>query len=274
MTQQVSEPRVGFILNYAYNKPAGQLLRSESVGRTTAYTYDTSGNILSKGGSVYLHKGWQLASVEDPATPGSKRTFEYSADGHRIKELDSNSQPVRTMEYDTLGRLTSLDTNRTFMYDSNGRMVKATAPDGTVTYYPSKSYEVRVKGGVKTHTSYLIHHTRQASITTESGKDPTALYYQCDHLESVIAVFDANGMIVTEYFYDEFGTVTSVHGEDISRYKFNGKEEFDGLYCFGARFYDPTVRFIIRLDISKTNLIFLSRAGSSFSMTFSPTSKT
>lgn len=170
------------------------------------------------------------------------------------------------MGYDTLGRMTSLNTNRIFVYDSDGRMVKATAPDGTITYYPSENYEVTVKGGIETHTSYLIHQTRHASITTETGKEPSALYYQYDHLASVVAVFDTNGTVATEYSYDEFGATTVTRGEDISRYKFSGKEEFDGLYYFGARFYDPAVCFVWTFQ-RKNNLMLLRRVGSLFSTT-------
>ncbi|KAF9507107.1 hypothetical protein BS47DRAFT_1366863 [Hydnum rufescens UP504] len=232
---------------------AGQLLRSESTERTSAYTYDKCGNLLSKGGSLQVNNGWQLASVKDSTTLVTSRTFEYSADGHRTKELDGSGQPARSMGYDTLGRMTNLNTNRTFVYDSNGCMVKATAPDGTVTYYPSETYEVTTRGGIKTHISYLIHQTRHASITTETGKSPSALYYQCDHLESVVAVFDAKGAVTTEYSYDEFGATTVTRGEDVSRYKFSGKEEFDGLYYFGARFYDPaTGRFTTLDDITSS----------------------
>jgi YD repeat-containing protein len=205
-------------------------------------------------------------------------TFEYSADGHRTKELNSKGQTVRTMGYDTLGRMTSLDTTslntkRTFVYDSDGRMVKATAPDGTVTYYISENYEVTVKEGIHTQTSYLNYQTRHASITTETGKKPSALYYQYDHLASVVAVFDASGTVATEYSYDEFGATTVTRGEDISRYKFSGKEEFDGLYYFGARFYDPAVRFVARLDVSTKNLMLLRRDGLLFSTMSLPLSK-
>ena len=67
------------------------------------------------------------------------------------------------------------------------------------------------------------------------------LYYHGDHLGSVIAVSDENGEILMTYSYDDYGAITGKTGSYDSRYKYNGKEMFEGLYYFGARFYDPVV---------------------------------
>ena len=150
------------------------------------------------------------------------------------------------MTYDSLGRLTRLN-SKTFVYDFQGRLVKAASDDGTVTYYPSESYEVTVEGSTTTRTAYLVHEHRRASISTimdsEKLSETSVFYYHGDHLGSVVAVSDADGNIVTTYSYDDFGTVkcTSTEERDVSRYKYSGKEMFEGLYYFGARFYDPVV---------------------------------
>lgn len=151
------------------------------------------------------------------------------------------------MTYDSLGRMTGIESTK-FVYDSKGRMVKATTGD-SVTYYPSTSYEVTVRGNTTTQTAYLVYQSRRASISTNvtSGKlgEPSVLYYHGDHLGSVVAVSDGNGKILTTYSYDDFGVATVETGSDISRYKYSGKEAFEGLYYFGARFYSPVVCIFI-----------------------------
>jgi hypothetical protein len=227
----------------------GQLVRSQSGERTADYSYDQSGNLLNKAGQSHVNKGWQVASI---TAAGKTRTFEYTPDGHISKEVDGSSlQATRTMSYDVLGRMTTLNSNTNFVYDYSGRMIKASRGDGSVTYYPTEGYEVTVRGSTTTQTAHLLYQTRHASISTESNKSPSILYYHHDHLDSVIAIFDGEGKVATTYAYDEFGETTVTSGTDLSRYKFSGKEEFDGLYYFGARFYDPKVRIVsLRIPIS------------------------
>ena len=224
---------------------AGQLAGSRSPDNTvSSYSYDRSGNILSKDGRSHLNRGWQISRITD-SSGNITRDFEYRADGYLTKELDGSGQAVRTMNYDSLGRMTNLNST-TFAYDSNGRMIKATSGDGSVTYYPSESYEVTVRGPTTTRTAYLVHQNRRASISTVvvSDRSQTSVsYYHSNHLGSIVAVSDGTGDIVTTYSYDDFGAVT-VNGPDNSRYKYSGKEAFEGLYYFGARFYDPMVHIL------------------------------
>lgn len=106
------------------------------------------------------------------------------------------------MTYDSLGRLTRLN-SKTFVYDFQGRLVKAVSDDGTVIYYPSESYEVTVQGSTTTQVAYLVHQHRRASICTvmdsEKLSETSVLYYNGDHFGSVVAVSDADGNIVTPY---------------------------------------------------------------------------
>jgi hypothetical protein len=225
----------------------GQLKRSQSGQMPSIeYEYDKSGNILSKGGDSFVNKGWQLTSVAD-SSDNAISSFEYTADGHLSKEMNNSNEVVRTMTYDSLSRMTSINSTK-FVYDSKGRMIKADRGD-SVTYYPSPSYEVTVKGNTRTETSYLVHQSRRASISTTivsgNSNEPSVLYYHGDHLSSVVAVSDGSGVIVTRYSYNDHGVAKVESGSDISRYKYSGKEEFEGLYYFGGRFYDPMVRIIL-----------------------------
>ncbi|CCM06065.1 uncharacterized protein FIBRA_08312 [Fibroporia radiculosa] len=237
---------------YSYDL-AGQLVQAQASGgaQPAVFSYDTSGNIAAKDEKQHVNAGWQLTSILDSVTNSIYRTYEYSPDGNLTSEKDADGKAVRSMAYDTEGKM--LDLNGTkFVYNFNGRMLKAMRADGSITYYPSESYEVNVSDGVTTQTSYLLFQHRRASISTtvQDGKPtgtPTVNYYHGDHLGNIVAVSDEDGDVVTTYKYDAFGQVT-VTGPDISRYKYSGKEIFDGLYYFGARFYDPATGRFVTLD--------------------------
>ena len=240
----VVSDHTAYFLHHDQHGLTGQLTQSQSSHTLASikYKYDKSGNILSKGGMAFVNKGWQLTSITDSSKEVIS-SFEYTVDGHLAKEKNGSGDVVHTMSYDALGQMTGLNSTK-FVYDSRGRMVKADA-GVSVTYYPTTNYEVTVQGDTTTQTSYLFHQSRRASISTDitNGKssDPVVRYYHGDHLGSVIAVSDGNGEILTTYSYDDYGVFTLESGDNISRYKYSGKEEFEGLYYFGARFYDPRV---------------------------------
>ena len=91
----------------------GQLLQSQSpqTNHISEYSYDQSGNILSKDGNSYINQGWQLSSITD-SEGNLLRSFDYSPDGHLTKEKDGLGQDVRTITYDSLGWLTRLNSPR------------------------------------------------------------------------------------------------------------------------------------------------------------------
>jgi YD repeat-containing protein len=161
------------------------------------------------------------------------------------EKRDSSNTVLQKMTYDAEDRLVAVG-KTSFVYDFTGRVVKAVRSDGSTTLYPTTSYEVDKFASGETHWhSYLEHRGRRAVYTKEKdaeGKEKYIIrYFHTDHLGSTIAVTDPDGKVVTTYEYDPFGQVT-VKGSDVSRYKYSGKEIFEGLYYFGARFYDPEVR--------------------------------
>lgn len=181
----------------------------------------------------------------DTTSDSSYRKFNYSADGNLTEKVDKHGDKVNSMTYDSQGKLTGAD-GTTFVYDHNGRLVKVTRMDGSVTYYVSEFYELDIASDkTTTKTSYIFHQSSRrasyADTTDRSNNVATKVqYYHHDHLGSVVAVSDSSGSIVTTYSYNPFGEIT-ISGTDISRYKFSGKEQFGTLYYFGARFYDSEV---------------------------------
>ncbi|KAJ8520818.1 hypothetical protein ONZ45_g2429 [Pleurotus djamor] len=211
------------------------------------YLYDHSGNLQTKNGKKFINKGWQLHEVQDSTTGTTEYTFKYSSDGRLVSKVDATGQETASMEYDCEGRLSKLNDTR-FVYDFAGRLLKATFGDGSSRIYPSQTFEVDISSsGDKTYTAYLTQGYRRASLTTGPSTS-VVRYFHTDHLGSTVAVSDDKGEIVSEYQYDSFGKLKLTSGEDLSRYKFSGKEIFDGLYYFGARFYDPDTGRFLTLD--------------------------
>ncbi|KAF8168360.1 hypothetical protein B0H34DRAFT_685185 [Crassisporium funariophilum] len=261
----------------------GQLLESSGGGTPVNFSYDNSGNLSAKGGKSFINDGWQLTTIKNP-NGTIACSFDYSEDGNRTSKKNGSGIVESTMTYDSQGRLTTLD-GTTFMYDYTGRLVKATAPGGDVTIYPSATYEVKISAGTVTRTAYLVEGYRRASLTAHSTSsaeirgvseknidlpqdeksargleleledkyieknalDGEVYYFHVDHLGSTVAVSDRTGRIITQYQYDAFGKVT-ITGTDVARYKYSGKELFGNMYYFGSRFYDPDTGRFLTLD--------------------------
>lgn len=236
---------------------------SDNLSESESFSYDRCGNLATKNGQTFVNNGWQLSSVTNPEGT-VEHSFDYSIDGNMTSKYDEIAKEATTMVYDIEGRLVQLN-QTSFLYDHGGNLIKTVHPNGDVTIYPSQSYEVNISSsGIKTHTSYLTHGYRRASLSTEEDSGAknvgpsTVYYFHNDHLGSTIAASNENGEIITQYEYDAYGKAT-VNGPDVARYKFSGKEQFGGLYYFGARFYDPDVRHcssLLRPPISLNMLTF------------------
>ncbi|KAF9027293.1 hypothetical protein BDZ89DRAFT_1258726 [Hymenopellis radicata] len=210
------------------------------------YAYDASGNLSEKDGKLFVNQGWKLSSVKNP-DGGTEFSFTYSNDGNILEKLDSSGAAMKTMKYDSQGRLVQVNDTR-MLYDFGGRLIKCTRANGDVTIYANQAYEVNISSsGKKTHAAYLVHGYRRASLTHEEGGSAEVYYYHNDHLGSTVAVSDSQGSLVTQYKYDAFGQVT-IEGDDLARYKFSGKELIEDFYNFGARFYDPSIGRFLTLD--------------------------
>jgi YD repeat-containing protein len=229
---------------------------SSSPSPSETFSYDNSGNLVVKDNKTIDHNGWQLSRMRNQ--DGSLCcSFQYSADGNLTAKLDSSGNLISAMEYDADGRLSKVD-GTSFVYDFKGRLIKSVRSNGLVTWYPSHSYEVSTALNGITRTAYITQGDRRLASLTEVGprastgpdRRPLARplsassvhYFHHDHLGSVVASSSEFGEIRATYAYDPFGKVV-VEGDDISRYKYSGKEQFGGLYYFGARFYDSQVSY-------------------------------
>ncbi|QNK68444.1 RHS repeat protein [Variovorax sp. PAMC26660] len=138
----------------AFSMPA---LVTES-GRTTAYTYDISGNVLVK-------------TITDTAT-NKAQTWQYTYNGQGLVEAAVNPSNASTQyQYDIQGNITtatnSLGHVTSYTYDTSNRVKSVTAPNGLVT---TLTYDLRDRVLTQTVGTGL-----NASQTTTFTYKPTGL---------------------------------------------------------------------------------------------------
>ncbi|QNK69472.1 RHS repeat-associated core domain-containing protein [Variovorax sp. PAMC26660] len=178
------------------------------AGRTTAYTYDTLGNTLSK-------------TVTDTATNKAQLwQWTYTPRGLVSTQTEPNGA-VTSYTYDLLGNvLTStnaLSHVTSYSYDTSNRIVSSTAPNGLVTAY---TYDARDRlltqsvGGQTTTLTYKPYGTVE-TITLPTGLVLTYTYDPAHRLigwsnkrgESGTYTLDGMGNRTTEQIKDSAGTV-------------------------------------------------------------------
>ncbi|WP_177192781.1 RHS repeat protein [Variovorax sp. OV084] len=182
-----------------FNLPA---LVSE-LGRTTAYTYDAVGNVLSK-------------TVSDTAT-NKARIWQWTYNTSQL--VDTATEPngaVTSYTYDTRGNvLTStnaLGHVTSYTYDLANRVVSSTAPNGLVSTY---TYDLRDRlltqsvGGLTTVLTYKPYGT----VETVSLPTGLALTYTYDAAHRLVGWSNNRGESGT-YTLDGMGNRTAEQIKD------------------------------------------------------------
>ncbi len=247
---------------YTYDK-LNRLVREDNkqLGKTSLFTYDNNGNILSKREFAFTLKETALLdeAVEakyahynysgDKLVLCGKERFKYDALGnpliYRNKkclwEKGRNLVNYNGVEFAYNGRGQRIGKgNVNYTYDGSGNIVKQSDGENTLEYIYDHSGITGVKRGEET---YIYRRNAQGDI---------------------IALLDSNGALVVKYVYDAWGShkVTSPDGSVISdqthignlnpfRYRGYYYDIETGLYYLKTRYYDPEVgRFITIDDIS------------------------
>ena len=101
-----------------------------------------------------------------------------------------------------------------------------------------------------------LANQKTGTATTSFTRDPSgtlisdriggsSYYYVYDGLGSVVALVNASGTAVNTYSYDPYGNTRASTGTTLNPFQYTaGYNQGNGLYKFGARYYDPkTGRF-------------------------------
>ncbi len=211
---------------------------------TFEYAYDPIGNMINKSDVGTMTYGKDAGP--HAVTLAGGYSYTYDDNGNMVsaktnKKLYSYDVENRLIEVKESGL--SLKTT-TFTYDGDGGRVKKTTVDGrqsTETIYVGSLYEVK-DGAVKKH----IFAGSNKVCTIE----PKHTYYtHSDHLGSSNVITDESGTKVSQAEYQPYGQISQQIGDDLTPYKFTGKElDSTGLYYYGARYYDPEIGRFISAD--------------------------
>jgi len=160
----------------------------------------------------------------------------------------------KLLAYDPENRLIEVHqsgtTTTTFLYDGDGGRVKKVISDqssviGETTYIGSL-YEIRnTDDGIRNIKHIYAGSNKVCTIKT-NNQQQTTNYIHSDHLGSSNVMTDETGAKIAQTEYQPYGKVSQQTGDDVTPYKFTGKElDTTGLYYYGARYYDPEIgRFI------------------------------
>lgn len=232
-----------------YDAAGNQTSSTDALGRTTTYTYDANGNVLTRtqflsGAPItwsYTYNGFgQVLTATDPL--GHTTTNVYDVKGNLLTTTTSSPDGTQagsttSFAYDVKGQLTSAtdplsnatsifytaaglvdhitdaqSNTTTFGYDARGNRTSVTGALGhqTTFTYNNMSRLTRVTNPDTTHTDFAYDNRgRRTSVTDANAKVTSCAYDDADRL---VTVTDAQTPThgVTTYAYDTENNLLSI----------------------------------------------------------------
>lgn len=259
-----------YLIYYSYDSD-GQLARvdDEYCGNTTSvYSYDSRGNVIEK-------KTYDFTRDETiTSVPTATKTFTYANSGWKDQLIAVDGVELT---YDEIGNVLTFG-NRTFTWNS-GRNLASITDNGNIYSYTYDESGIRTSKTVNGVTTY--YNTKDGMIISQSNGTDT-MYFQYDsngiplgfilnstqyfyiinQMGDVVAITEANGDVVCEYVYDEWGNLFCIiPGEDKNeqqiilantnplRYRGYYYDNETGYYYLQSRYYDPSICRFINADI-------------------------
>ena len=218
----------GATVGYTYDAARNRETMTEANGHQITYTYDAANRLLSVGTTT---------------------TYEWDDTGNQTRK--SGHEGITSYAYDSEKRLTditlrgddgSVTSINHFTYYPDGRRLSATNTAGQTTYffYDGLNVLVETDGSGATTARYTSKAVDDWISMNRSG---TTHYYQQDGLGSIVGLTNASQAVAATYQYDAFGAITRETGSLVNPYRFTGRE-YDvesGLYSYRARYYEADV---------------------------------
>ncbi|PTM59264.1 DNRLRE domain-containing protein [Desmospora activa] len=217
----------GTVTEYTYDATGNRLTKKVTKGSnttTTNYTYDDADQLTKVDGQAYSYdKNGNLTS-------DGKRTYVYDAE-NRLTTVKEGDKTLASYTYQADGMrktMTTGSTTITFHYDENNN----------VTYETNQNNQIVA--------SYTYGANNELVSMTRGGK---TYYYQTNNRGDVTAITNSTGAEVATYEYDAFGKLLKETGTVENPYRYAGYryDEVTGLYYLQSRYYNPdTGRFLTR----------------------------
>jgi len=218
---------------------------TSAYGRS--YGYDSAGRLTSYEGTSYtaFAAGHPHAVVD----VGGATRYTYDANGNMTTRWSTQFNGWQTLTWDHENRLNSVTgagTDESYLYDGDGQRVRKVG-GGVTTAYVNLFYEL----SGTTVTKYYYFNGQRVAV--RQGNNP--LYYlYSDHLGSTGFVTHDGGTPLTNQRYYAFGKVR-LTGALPTDHWFTGQKysSGNGLYHYGARYYDPELGRFIQPDTIVSN---------------------
>ncbi|MEW4368022.1 RHS repeat domain-containing protein, partial [Aliikangiella maris] len=239
---------VSSIVDYQYDD-AGRLDKVIQGGETIDYDYDDNGNrTVKKVDDVIVESG--SYDEQDRLTGYAGYTFEYSKNGELESKTHTDTSKTTSYQYDVLGNLMqviipgdSSNTTIDYIIDGSDRRIGKKVNGALVQgfLYADQLNPIAELDSNNNVVSRFVYGSK-INVPDYFIKGTKTYRIISNHLGSPLLVVDiANGDVVHQMDYDEFGNVTLDTNPGFQPFGFAGGiyDRDTGLTRFGARDYDP-----------------------------------
>lgn len=233
------------------------------AGKTTNYTYDSNGQLLSANNDTYAYDS--RGNITSKTESGTTTTFTYSTGGWKDQLVSVNGIDLT---YDDNGNVLTYgekeytwnsgrnlesivdgDKKYSYTYDETGIRTSKTV-NGVTTYFNTKD-GVILSQTDGTNTMYFQYDTSGTPLGFVLNG--TQYFYITNQMGDVLAITDTNGDIVANYEYDAWGKVltadTDIAKQNPIRYRGYYYDNETGYYYLQSRYYDSNICRFINTDI-------------------------
>lgn len=233
------------------------------AGKTTNYTYDSNGQLLSANDDTYAYDS--RGNLTSKTESGTTTTFTYSTGGWKDQLVSVNGVDLT---YDDNGNVLTYgnkeytwnsgrnlesivdgDKKYSYTYDETGIRTSKTV-NGVTTYFNTKD-GVILSQTDGTNTWYFQYDTNGSPLGFVLNG--TQYFYITNQMGDVLAITDTEGSIVGDYEYDAWGKVltadTDIAEQNPIRYRGYYYDNETGYYYLQSRYYDSNICRFINADI-------------------------
>ena len=230
--------------------------------KTTTYTYDAAGNILTKitqdglnlktVSYVYNAKNQLLITSTVDNTTNTQTQYQYADNGNQITETTGTD--VITNTYNARNELTQVEKGQdisTYGYNAEGKRIQKTINNTTTKFVYDKDDIILELDNQNTQVA-----TNTYGLTLIKRNATTKGYYIYNAHGDVLKILDENNNILNTYKYDEFGSIETETGTFDNPYRYAGYyyDKETKTYYLQARYYNPQIQRFISEDTYRGEL--------------------